>query len=66
MHTVHDIITDTLIAIYASGKTIQTILLLFFLPVPAPTYDFKQALHKNLVVQVMIIKEMVYKWHRAY
>lgn len=66
MHTVDDIITDTLIAIYASGKTIQTTLLLLFSPVPAPTYDFKHALHKNLVVQVMIIKKMVYKWHRAH
>lgn len=42
--------TDTIIPIYASGKTIQTILLLLFLPVPAPTCDFKQALHKILFV----------------
>lgn len=43
----HDIITDIIIAIYVNGNTIQTILLsLFFLP--APTFDFKQALHTIL------------------
>lgn len=47
--SVCDIITDTIIPIYASGETIQTTLLLLFLFAPAPTYDFKQTLHKILV-----------------
>lgn len=44
--SVHDIITDTIVPIYASGKTIQILLLFLFLPVPVPASDFKPALHK--------------------
>lgn len=43
--SVHDIITDTVVPIYASGKTIQALLLFLFLPVPAPVCDFEAVLH---------------------
>lgn len=53
----HDIISDTVTAIYASGKTIQTILLLLLLPVPVPTYDFKHELLKILVASDENVKK---------
>lgn len=41
--SVHDIITDTSIAIYASGETIRgELLLLLLLRAPAPTCDSQQ------------------------
>lgn len=68
--SVHDIITDTIVPIYASGKTIQILLLFLFLPVPVPASDFKPALHKmpSAKWQLKKKRERFYnsKWHREY